>query len=78
MSCFDSSLLQAVNKDIESVILFDYFTLAIATINGSYANLVLLYPSLNITRMQNKAVQNIVILGICELKKKNKMINLNI
>jgi len=28
--------------------------------------------------MQNKAVQNIVILGICELKKKNKMINLNI
>jgi hypothetical protein len=78
LSCFDSSLLQAVNKDIESVILFDYFTLAIATINGSYANLVLLYPSLNITRMQNKAVQNIVILGICELKKKNKMINLNI
>lgn len=78
MSCFDSSLLQAINKDIKSVILFDYFTLAIATINGSYANLVLLYPSLNITRMQNKAVQNIVILGICELKKKNKMINLNI
>jgi hypothetical protein len=78
LSCFDSSLLQAINKDIKSVILFDYFTLAIATINGSYANLVLLYPSLNITRMQNKAVQNIVILGICELKKKNKMINLNI